>query len=406
MNGKKAKQILNETSYVRFSGTKEEKLCAEYLSGLCKEMNLEAYLEPFPVKIYQTLEEKLFIDGKEIPCTAFWGAGTGKVEGKLYYLSSADPVSLKKCKDKIVLTDLALGHKLYDQLISSGAKGFITYSGLLSDSNREINIREICYQTPEESRIPAVNIHIADAFEAVKNESKTAQITLKQSCSLGESYNVILDLDGETEETIVISAHYDSTQFSLGAYDNMSSCIALLHLAQYFSKHPCRRRIRLLWCGSEERGLLGSLAYCRMHENLKKQTVLNINLDMLGSVMGEFVAFSCMNEEMKDFLQRFFAKKRISGSVRYGIRSSDSNSFLHHKIPAISFARYAPGGLVKIHTPSDTKKAVSPKQILADSKIVLKFTEYMANALEFPVPMTISEKIQKDVEAYMERKPK
>ena len=47
---------------------------------------------------------------------------------------------------------------------------------------------------------------------------------------MGDSHNVILDLPGETDEMIVLSAHYDSTPLSQGVYDNMSGSVGLLVL--------------------------------------------------------------------------------------------------------------------------------------------------------------------------------
>ena len=402
MNCKAVNKILSDTSYVRAGGTNAEKQCAEYLKSACEQSGLNASIEPFPITMYDIKCAKLTVDGKEITCAGYGGAGVGTVKARLYYLQSTDALSLKKCKDKIVLVDKAVGYKLYDMLLENGAKGFITYTGNICFADRDIDEREIRFET--ESLIPAVNINVGDALDIVKRESKFAEITLEYEGYIGESNNVILDIKGETDQTVVISAHYDSTPFSVGAYDNMSGCIGLLHLAEYFSQIPLRRNIRLLWCGSEERGLLGSLEYCRLHKDELKNTILNINLDMLGSVLGEFAAFSCANEEMENFLKKFLKKHRFPASVRYAIRSSDSNSFIHYGVPAVSFARYAPSGAAAIHTRYDTAKTVSPKQLLKDMKIIAQFAEYIANTPDFQFPINISEKIKDDVLDYMKRR--
>ncbi len=404
MNCKAVNKILSDTSYVRIGGTSGEKKCAEYLKSACAQMQLNARIEPFSVTMYDTKCARLTVDGKEIACTGYCGTANATVAAKLYYLRDTDALSLKKCKDKIVLVDNDVDYKLYDLLIENGAKGFITYNGNVCFNDRDIDEREIRFETDKAKRIPAVNINIKDALDIVKRKSKIAEITLEQIEYVGESHNVIVDLEGQTDETVVICAHYDSTPFSTGAYDNMSGCIGLLYLAEYFLARPHRRRIRLLWCGSEERGLLGSLAYCRSHENELKNTVLNINLDMLGSVMGNFVAFSCANEETGDFLTKFLSKHRFPASVRYAIRSSDSNSFVYYGVPAVSFARYAPPNAAKIHTRYDTAEVVSADRLLNDMKIIAKFTDYIANVSDFPIPINISEKIKTDVENYIKRR--
>ena len=56
--------------------------------------------------------------------------------------------------------------------------------------------------------------------------------------------------------------------------------------------------LRFVFCGSEERGLLGSKAYVRDHEKELRQTVLNINLDMIGTYMGKFIAGVSAEEKL------------------------------------------------------------------------------------------------------------
>ena len=399
MNRKTVGNILAQTAYIRTAGSPKERQCAEFFRDFCKKQNLQAQLQPFALKMYEVTEESLQIDGRQIPCTGYRGAANGTVTGKLFYLTSLDPVALRKCKDKIVLSDKRLDRNLYDLLADYGAKGVITYSGNAMFADRDIEIRELRFLTGEDKPLPAVNIHVCDAIELVKSRGKTATITLSQIPYTGHSNNVVLDLPGQSRETVVVSAHYDSTDYSNGAYDNMSSCITLLYLAEYFASVPHKRSIRLLWCGAEERGLLGSLAYCCQQD--LKETVLNINLDMLGSAMGEFTAFSCADEPMQTELKRFLAKHRYEASVRYGIRSSDSNSFVYYGIPAVSFARYAPGTTAAIHTRYDSLDVVDAGTLLRDSKLIAAFTQKIADAPQLHI--SISQKIKEEVDAYMER---
>ncbi len=400
----KIKQILSETSYVRTSGTIQEKQCAEYIKSLCSQMQFHARIEPFDITMHNISVAKLIVDGKEIACAGFGGAASATVSGKLYYLQSDDSVSLKRCKDKIVLVEKVLNMKLYDALAENGAKGLITYSGNLAFNDKDIYDNEIRFEVPKEKLLPVVTIHISDAVDMAKKGSKSAQMMLQQTDYVGQSHNVILDIEGQTPETIIICAHYDTTSLSTGAYDNMSGCIALLYLAEFFSTRQNFRSIRLLWCGSEERGLYGSLEYCHAHKDELQNHVLNINLDMLGSVMGEFVAFSCINESVKENIASFLSKHRFPGSVRYAIRSSDSNSFVYNEIPAISFARYAPPGVTTIHSRYDVMSVVSEKQLLKDSQIIAKFVEYVANKSDLSEFSAISDKIKTDVSQYMERR--
>ena len=397
MNATTIRRILADTAYVRTGGSAEELRCAQYFIDYCRNLGLSAQLETFPVPMYHTETAKLTVNGREIPCTAYGGTASGTFEGKLYCPEQADdPICLKKCRGKIVLTEAALTYKRYDAFLQAGAVAVITCSGDIRDAQPTPDRRELRFD--RETDLPAANIHISEGLRLAA-KGGNAVLTLSQTRSEGQSRNVVLDLPGESQEIVTVSAHYDSTFLSLGSYDNMSGAIALLYLAEYFRDRPHRRTIRLLWCGSEERGLLGAIAHCGLTD--QSNTVLNINLDMLGSVMGSFAAFSCIDEAMKDHLAAFLKRHRMAGSARYAIRSTDSNAFLYVGVPAVTFARYAPGGTAPIHTVCDVPAAVSPKNLLADTKLTAQFTQFAADTDEHWV---ISDKIRQDVADYMARK--
>ena len=397
MNTADIRRILADTAYVRTGGSAEEARCAQYIVEFCRNLGLTAQIQTFPVPMYHTETACLTVNGREIPCTACGGTASGTFEARLYCPELPDdPICLKKCRGRIVLTEAALTYKRYDAFVKAGAVAVITCSGDIRDAQPVPDHRELRFD--RETALPVANIHISEGLKLAAGGG-TAVLTLQQTQTEGQSRNVILDLPGEIPEIVNVSAHYDSTALSLGSYDNMSGAIALLYLAEFFKDRPHRRTIRLLWCGSEERGLLGAIAHCGLTD--QSNTVLNINLDMLGSVMGGFAAFSCIDEAMKDRLQTFLKKHHMPGSARYAIRSTDSNAFLHVGVPAVTFARYAPGGTAPIHTACDVPAAVSPKHLLADAKLTAQFTQWAADIDD---RWTISDKIRQDVADYMARK--
>ena len=293
-------KIFEDTAYVRTGGSKEELKCAEYIKEQCKAFGQEAVIEPFQVDMATIKEAGLFIDGKEIPCKGYLCAGNGEVEAPLYYLTTEDEHSLRECKDKIVLIDGYLRYWVYQDMFKHGALGFITYDGNANYADEDIDQRELRSFVSRGNKIPGVNINAKQAISIINSDAKMAKIILKQDEYKGESRNVILDLPGEIDETIVLTAHYDSTSLSQGAYDNMSGSVGLLAIAEKFAQKAHRYGLRFIWCGSEERGLLGSKAYVAAHSYKEaewKKMVLNINLDMIGCIMGKFIAV-CTAEEM------------------------------------------------------------------------------------------------------------
>ncbi|MBQ1229816.1 MAG: M28 family peptidase, partial [Clostridia bacterium] len=259
-------RIFAETAYVRMGGSKEELRTAEYLQSVCAELGLSAHMEAFEVDMATIHEATLTVDGTEIPCRGYLCAGSGEVEAPLYYLTEGDRYSLSLCRGKIVLFDGYLGYWRYRDLLDNGAVGFISYDGNVNFADHDIDQRELRSYVSKGDKIPGVNINAKDAVAIINGNAKTAKITLRQDEYKGSSHNVIADVKGEIDQQILFTAHYDSTSLSQGAYDNMSGCVGLLSMAEYFSKNTPRYSMRFIFCGSEERGLLGSKAYCEKHE--------------------------------------------------------------------------------------------------------------------------------------------
>ena len=405
MNKKKLMSIFRQTAYVRMGGTAEELRCAEYLQQQCAELGMEARIEAFPVQMSTIQEATLTVDGKAITCKGYSCAGTAEVEAPLYYLSSTDSYSLSLCKGKIVLIDGYLGYWMYRDILENGAIGFITYDGNANYRDRDIDQRELRAMVSEGvEKIPGVNINAKDAIALVNGEAKMAKIVLKQEQYEGESRNVIADIPGEKAETIVFTAHYDSTSLSQGAYDNMSGSVGLLGIAEYFLKNPHKYSLRFIWCGSEERGLLGAKAYCRDHEEELKDVVLNINLDMIGCIMGKLIACCTSEDKLVSYLD-YFAQEQGRGIRAYqDVYSSDSTPFADKGIPAVSFARIAPPPTATIHNSYDTMAVMKMEHMQEDIEFICAFASRMANAVRMPVARKMPDNMKDKLDVYLCRK--
>ena len=405
MDIKTVNRLFEETAYIRTGGSQEELRCAQYLQAECAKMDKEAIIEAFPVQMATMEEAKLIVDGREIPCKGYLCAGNAEVEAPLYYLSNTDTFSLSGCRGKIVLIDGYLGYWIYRDILENGAVGFITYDGNNNYADRDIDQRELRAQVAEGvEKIPGVNINAKDAIALVNDNATTAKIVLKQEQYEGQSHNVILELPGEVEETIVFTAHYDSTSLSQGAYDNMSGSVGLLGIAEYFMKNPHKYGMRFVWCGSEERGLLGAKAYCRDHEEELKNVVLNINLDMIGCIMGKLIACCTSEDKLVNYLQ-YFALEQGRGIRAYqDVYSSDSTPFADKGIPAISFCRAAPPNTATIHNSYDTKAVMKAEHMLEDIDFICAFASRMANAVRMPVARTMPDNMKDKLDIYLCRK--
>ena len=404
MNAENIMKVFSDTAYIRVGGRPEEKKAAEYLRQQVVKFGLEAALEPFDVPLGDIEEAMLLVDGVSIPCKGYMCAGSSTVEAPFYYLRTNDAWSLHQCKGKIVLIDGYLGYWIYQDLLENGAVGFVTYDGHVNYADRDIDARELRSYVSNGKIIPGVNINVKDAVSLIEKGVKSAKIVLIQKEYMGTSQNVVLDMPGEVDEYIVFTAHYDSTPLSQGAYDNMSGSIGLLGIAEHFAKNPHRYGLRFVWCGCEERGLLGSKAYCTAHEEELSKIILNINLDMIGCIMGKFIACATAEEKLVNYIEYFAAEMGHEIKVSQDVYSSDSTPFADKGVPAVSFARIAPNNTATIHNSYDTMKLMNGAQMAEDIDFLIAFTSRMANAKLCPVKREMPDNMKEKLDTYLFRK--
>lgn len=399
--------IFEATDFVHASGTKEEMKVAEFLKSQCEELGVSAHIEGFRVAMGDIESVHLFADGQEIPCKALSCCGSGVVEGELYYMPSIDQVSLAGAKDKIVLLDQGVGFFTYHDLMEAGVKGLIFQYGNVHYPNEDIDQRDLREAAVgEERKVLCAMVNSRQAIQLVKNKVKQIRLEISQREYDGESHNVIAELPGKRDEYIVLSAHYDSTSLSHGAYDNMSGCAGLLGVMEQLKDKELNYGLRFVFCGSEERGLLGSKAYVRDHEEELGKMAMNINLDMIGTYMGKFIACVSAEEKLSHYISYMAAEVGFPVESKTGVYSSDSTPFADKNVPAVSFARIASGNVAPIHCRYDLMDVMSMEQLQKDIDFLAKFTERFANAAVCPVSREIPEKIKKELDEYLFRKRK
>lgn len=139
----------------------------------------------------------------------------------------------------------------------------------------------------------------------IEKKGKPASKALKGSVAIKaervdetiDTENVAAFLEGsdKKEEVLVISAHLDhigispNGEINNGADDDGSGTVSLLELAEAFSKAKAegkgpRRSILFLNVTGEEKGLFGSEYYSENPLLPLKNTIANLNIDMIGRV--------------------------------------------------------------------------------------------------------------------------
>src|SRR5205085_1674878 len=170
-------------------------------------------------------------------------------------------------------------------------------------------------------------------------------------------HNVAGYLAGDTDEYIVIGAHFDhlglGEQFSMapslagttvhpGADDNASGTAGVIELARWFAGQPKQKRgVLFLAFAGEELGLLGSSYYVNHPALPIEKDVAMINLDMIGRLrdgklyVGGVATGSNLRATLEPVLAHYPLHVDFSDSTGYG--SSDHTSFTTKQVPVLFF---------------------------------------------------------------------
>lgn len=103
----------------------------------------------------------------------------------------------------------------------------------------------------------------------------------RSQASAGD-YNVIAESKGgDKNHVVVVDAHLDAI-FGAGMLDNASGSATILDIAQQMKNVTPRNKLRFIWFGGEELGLLGSSFYVN---NLSSNDLSHIGYDLDADVM-------------------------------------------------------------------------------------------------------------------------
>lgn len=162
--------------------------------------------------------------------------------------------------------------------------------------------------------------------------------------AVGNTANVIGYIAGETDDIIIVGAHYDHLgKGHLGANDNASGVAGMLAIADRFAATKPNRTLAFIAFGGEEQGLLGSTHYvANAPEALPMAKVVEyINLDMIGSyqskgwvaAMGTFAKLPA--RKALDKLVKKYPKLHVGLGGRAA--RSDHAPFCEQGIPYVFF---------------------------------------------------------------------
>jgi len=109
-------------------------------------------------------------------------------------------------------------------------------------------------------------------------DAPQVHIDIRTQAKSGTDYNLIAESPfGDPNHTVVIEGHLDSI-YGAGMLDNASGSTTILGIALNMAKTSTRNRLRYIWFGGEELGLLGSTYYTQ-HLSSADRKIIAFDLD-------------------------------------------------------------------------------------------------------------------------------
>ncbi len=271
----------------------------------------------------------------------------------------------------------------YGRAVAAGAVGFIYVNhqpGMLAETGS--------LRPGKLAEIPAVGLAYEDGWELArwcKRGEVQVEMSINNQSGPGQGYHVVGEVKGQSDETIVVGAHYDGHDISQGAMDDATGTILVLELARMLAlfKGQFRRTIRLIAFDAEELGVLGSQEYVNAHRNDLGNVALMINLD---GAAGPVASHGFLMEGFKDTeaMVRAYAKTfgyplALKDRV---VTASDNFPFFMQGIPSICMTARAENpalGRGFGHTAADTLDKVAEVDLKASAMTIARMLARFAN---------------------------
>ncbi len=354
---------------VRMAGTPEAGRAADLVAAALREAGLEPGFHEFDLLAYEPDEPLLEIEGER------WDAGPcmyatptdGTVEGRVRRLGVFSIGGFFPQADVFAVDD-AEGVELARLHMSPFGGAAIPFLA----GPRQIAV------------VPTVFISGADAERLRGLEGATARVRVGGRFIPGRrERNVVADLPGESEETIVVSAHYDSVWRGPGVIDNATGVEGVRRIVERLAGGRHARTLRFIAFAAEEIGLVGSRQFvfdAQITGELERVRAC-VNLDCIAhgerfELMGSPPVLA---ERMRAFAEELGLHERYELSVGPAGPGVDSFAFAEKNIPAATLCHFP---YDEYHLPSERLELVD-ERLLADT--VELATRLIESLLEDPV---------------------
>jgi Iap family predicted aminopeptidase len=338
---------------VRQAGTPAAKKAADAIAEVFRELGLDVRFHEFGLLGYEAEEPELEIEGER------WDAGPciyaspteGMVEGRVRRLGQHSIGGFFPEADVFAVEDDE-GRELARLLMSpfgGAAIPFLTGA-------RQIAVG------------PAAFISGADSMRLREMEGARARVRV--SCRFVPGLverNVIGELRGESDEAIVVSAHYDSVWRGPGVIDNATGVEGVQRLAERLAGKSHPRSLIFIAFAAEEIGCIGSRSWIFDAEVTGEISRVKacVNLDCIahGDLFELGASPPALADRFAGFARELGLDKRYELSVGPAGPGVDAYPFHEKKIPAATVSHFP---YDEYHLPTERLELID-EQKLADS---------------------------------------
>ncbi|MYH60697.1 MAG: M28 family peptidase [Caldilineaceae bacterium SB0675_bin_29] len=201
-----------------------------------------------------------------------------------------------------------------------------------------------------------------------------------------KSSNIIVELPGQGENVVIISAHYDTVRDSVGANDNASGVGVMLTLAERLAQPPWSNEmssnlpftVRFIAFGSEETGRDGSKHYVDQLTSEEVDAIgIVINLAVVGSGSDLYLR-GPRNSWAVDHISNAAKREGMSyKSTTESFHMARGSDELYFEYRGISTLRFFGDDTTRVDTHKDTIEFINPVLLGDTTVLILDLLDYL-----------------------------
>ena len=240
---------------------------------------------------------------------------------------------------------------------------FVSYSQALPQQDHAIRFAQLSQELIETRLRRAVpyNNDRETALKDIFGDAGCAgPLLTEQPIKRQKLPNVICTLQGASDSTIIVGAHFDHVSVGDGVVDNWSGASLLPSLYESLKTFPRKHTLLFIGFAAEEEGLVGSESYVKQltPEQSSKIQVM-VNMDSLG--LGPTnIWLSHSDEKLAETMNSVAALMKLPLNVVDGdkVGDEDSTSFRKRHIPTVMVHSITQQTLPILHSRNDNLTAI------------------------------------------------